>query len=108
MKKLVRDKIPEILIAKGIEIKTRILNDNKEYLSALHDKLVEEVNEFLEASEDTNENRIKEELADMLEIIDAICKHKKYTLKSIEKIKKQKLLDRGGFQEKILLIYKKK
>ena len=43
--KLVRDKIPEIIIADGKKPITRIL-DNKEYLQELDKKLNEEIAEY--------------------------------------------------------------
>jgi predicted house-cleaning noncanonical NTP pyrophosphatase (MazG superfamily) len=105
MSKLVRDKIPEILEKKGIKAETRILTDNQEYLSALCNKLLEEVNEFIEVSADANDNHIKEELADVLEVIDAICKLKKYDSKSVEEIRKKKQIERGGFEKRIFSVY---
>jgi len=98
MSKLVRDKIPEILEKKGIKAETRILDNDSEYLSALCDKLLEEVNEFID-------DNAKEELADVLEVVYAICKLKNYDLDSIDKIRKKKQLGRGGFDKRILSIY---
>ena len=64
-RKLARDKIPENLAKKGIAYSTRILNE-KEYEAALNQKLQEEVNEYICASE--SEHQL-EELADILEVI---------------------------------------
>ena len=105
MSKLVRDKIPEILVTKGVQAETRILIDDHEYLSALCDKFLEEVREFIEVSASKNHEHIKEELADVMEVINAICKLKKYNLESIEKKREQKQLDKGGFEKRILSIY---
>lgn len=105
MSKLVRDNIPEMLEKQGIKVKTRILTDDKEYLSALCDKLVEEVNEFIEVAAGTDDARIKEELADVFEVIHAICELKKYDLNSIEEIRKEKQQKRGGFEKRIFSIY---
>ena len=63
-KKLVRDKIPEIIKGNNQNPITRILSD-EEYKYELEKKLNEEYQEVLEA---TGENRI-EELADMLEVM---------------------------------------
>ena len=44
--KLVRDKIPEIMINKGCKPVTRILND-EDYLKELNKKILEEVMKFI-------------------------------------------------------------
>lgn len=105
MSKLVRDKIPEILSAKGIKAETRIITNNQEYLSALCDKLLEEVTEFINVSTAQDDDHIKEELADVLEVINAICKLKEYDLDTIEEIREKKQLERGGFEERIFSIF---
>jgi len=94
--KLVRDKIPQILKKHGSQIKTYVC-DNKEYIERLKNKLQEEVDEFLQ--DDTIE-----ELADILEVVYAIAKHKKTSKKELEKIREEKFQKRGGFDEKIILI----
>lgn len=57
--KLVRDKIPEIIIADGKKPITRIL-DNEEYLQELDKKLNEEIAEY-------QADKSIEEMADVLE-----------------------------------------
>ena len=59
--KLVRDKIPEIILKDNELPSTRILSD-EEYIKELNRKLQEEVNEYLEAEnieETENEKRRK-------------------------------------------------
>ena len=97
--KLVRDKIPEIIENNNEVAETRILND-KEYKEALIKKLLEEYNEVIVAE---GENFL-EELADMLEVIDALAKQENKTLNDIIKIKEEKCEKRGGFDKKILLL----
>jgi len=94
--KLVRDKIPEILESKGSKIKTHICDD-QEYLTRLRDKLLEEVNEFLE-------DETVEELADVLEVVYSLAKTKNINKDDLEKIRKEKSEKRGGFDEKIILV----
>jgi predicted house-cleaning noncanonical NTP pyrophosphatase (MazG superfamily) len=103
MLKLVRDKIPEIMKLKGQHPKTQKIKSNSEFLKFLQKKLLEEVEEFIEASIIKNSKASKEELADILEVIDTICKLKKYDLNSIYKLKDKKRLEKGGFNNKILL-----
>ncbi len=91
--KLVRDKIPQILDAKGITYEQRVAGD-KEYLSELIKKLEEESQEFKESGE-------PEELADVLEVIDCLLKLPKYS--NVYDIKTQKREERGGFDDRIIL-----
>lgn len=95
--KLVRDKIPEIIEADGKECKTRILF-NEEYIAALEEKLNEEVAEY-----QTDKNL--EEMADVLEVLQAICMARGYSLAELEAVRAKKVEKRGGFKEKILLEY---
>ena len=95
--KLVRDKIPEIMIGKGCKPVTRILN-NEEYILELNKKLLEEVNEYLESGEVL-------ELADITEVLLAILKVKGLSFKEFERIRLDKVDKRGAFEEKIFLEY---
>lgn len=94
--KLVRDKIPDIMIQNGAIPKTKILND-KEYFKELNNKLLEEVKEYLDSYE-------IEELADIEEIIRAILSYKNTSLEDFEIICKEKAQKRGAFKNKIFLI----
>ncbi len=93
--KLVRDKIPEIIRQDGRKPTTHIA-DKKEYWQGLKEKLKEEVKEFLKESNE-------EELADILELIYAICDFKKIDKSKLENLRKKKAKQRGGFQKKIIL-----
>jgi len=94
--KLVRDNIPQILQKHGSQIKTYICDDN-EYIEKLRKKLQEEVAEFLQ-------DETIEELADILEVIYSLAKHKKTSKQELETIRKEKLKKRGGFDKKIVLV----
>ena len=93
--KLVRDRIPEIILKDNELPSTRILSD-EEYIKELNKKLQEEVNEYLE------EENI-EEMVDILEVIRAILEHKDVTYEEIEEKRIKKVNKRGGFKEKIFL-----
>jgi len=93
--KLVRDKIPEVIKENGSNPVIHIANE-EEYWEKLKEKLSEEVDEFLK---ENNE----EEISDILEVIDAICKFKKFDKKKIDEIKKQKAEKRGRIDNKIIL-----
>ncbi len=93
--KLVRDNIPDIIKSNGGKCKIEILNDD-EYKEALNQKLIEEVNEYMQSKE-------IEELADIIEVIYAILKNKKVSLAQFEIIRNEKLMRNGGFNKKYLL-----
>lgn len=93
--KLVRDKIPEIMVKNGADPVTRVLND-EEYLSELNKKLQEEVQEYL-----TDGN--VEELADIEEVLRAILDVKKVSYAEFEEIRTQKVKKRGAFKKRIFL-----
>ena len=94
-KKLVRDKIIDIIKGNGENPKYHTLTD-EEYLEELHKKLFEEANEFVE--EDS-----PEELADLLEVLYSIAKVKNIDLEEVEEIRLKKREKRGGFEDKIYL-----
>jgi predicted house-cleaning noncanonical NTP pyrophosphatase (MazG superfamily) len=69
--KLVRDKIPEIIKKQGETPITYIL-DEESYLCELRVKLKEELREFLEIRDTVDIEHKIEELADLLEVINAL------------------------------------
>ena len=91
--KLVRDKIPKILDKKGVLYEKRIASD-EEYRAELVKKLGEETEEFLK-------DNSPEELADVIEVIEALKKMTDY--ENVEEVRRKKLEDRGGFDQKIIL-----
>ena len=94
--KLVRDLIPDIIKDSGNECRTRILSD-KEYLKMLDAKLDEELAEY-------HQDQNIEELADLLELIQAATIARGYTLEELESVRAEKAKKRGGFEKKIFLI----
>lgn len=93
--KLVRDRIPEIIIANGDTPITHIADD-AEYRQALRTKLREEVDEFIE-SEDVKE------LADILEVVYAFANDLSVGIDEIESIRREKAEKRGAFHGRIIL-----
>jgi len=93
--KLVRDKIITIVGKSGRKVNYSKLN-NEDYLNELFKKLIEEVNEF-------TKEKSKDELADVFEVIYAIMESKSIDINEIEKIRLNKKLERGGFEDKIFL-----
>ncbi len=96
--KLVRDRIPDIIISNGEIPITRVLDD-AEYSALLENKLDEEVAEF-------HECRNIEELADILEVVYALSEVQGYSVDELLNVYQKKHNDRGGFSEKIFLIGK--
>jgi len=90
-KKLVRDRIPEIIRSDGRDPIIKTLAGNR-LMSALNEKLVEEHEEYLE-SKDVHE------LADMVEVILAIAKAKGSSQEQLFEIVTQKRTSNGGFTE---------
>lgn len=97
--KLVRDKIPEIILRNGGTPEYEILKDD-EYIKMLDNKLLEECNEVLSALD--TQDKI-EELADLMEVIMAIAKYLKIDFKKLENMRLEKRSKRGGFDSKIFL-----
>lgn len=94
--KLVRDNIPAICKENGQTSEARIL-DNIEYTSELRKKLKEEVNEYLLSTE-------LEELADIIEVIEALAENQGSSLEAVLDIKQAKQTKSGAFQNKVFLI----
>ena len=94
-KKLVRDKIPEIIKNNGEEPIFWILED-EEYLKELNIKLIEEANEFIEAGN-------VEELADIMEVLEALAQVHNINFDDVRKEQKVKREKRGAFENKLYL-----
>ncbi len=94
--KLVRDNIPEIIRNNNETPIIKTLS-NDEYLRELKSKLQEEVDEFLESNDIA-------ELADILEVVDALSTANNSSLNEVMDIKIQKAKKNGKFENKIFLI----
>ncbi|MDB2705013.1 nucleoside triphosphate pyrophosphohydrolase [Pseudomonadota bacterium] len=98
--KLVRDKIPEKITKDGETPQIEECID-EDYIDKLEDKIIEEANEVAGASSIQDRT---EEIADLLEVIQAICEKEDISLKEILKAKKEKFLKNGGFKKGLVLI----
>lgn len=94
--KLVRDRIPEIIKKNGATPVTHVA-DTEEYWRRLKAKLEEEVAETL------TETDIPGELADVLEVIHAICAAREISFADVERLREEKRQKRGGFTGRIVL-----
>ncbi len=93
--KLVRDRIPEIIAAKGQQCATHTA-DTQEYEAKLREKLQEEVAEYLASGSE-------DELADILEVVHALGALAGHTHNSLEALRADKAIKRGGFTKRIVL-----
>lgn len=94
--KLVRDKIPEIIKDSGKTCTVSTLSD-QDYLNMLDAKLNEELAEY-------QESKSMEELADLLEVMQAVAFARGSSISEVEQIRKEKAAKRGGFEKRILLL----
>jgi len=94
MKKLVRDRIPELVPGTYVRV-----SSSRELFEMLKRKLVEEVMEFLESDN-------IEELADILEVVEALARMKGVEWQKLIEIKEAKRRERGGFEKGYILIAK--
>jgi predicted house-cleaning noncanonical NTP pyrophosphatase (MazG superfamily) len=101
MVKLIRDNIPEIIATNDRSPNIKTITDDDEFFSFLKQKLVEEVNEFLEAADS---DHAQEEIADIFEVIDEICDCKQYKKDTIEACKLHKKNKKGGFKKRLVLL----
>ena len=93
--KLVRDKIPERIEAKGEACRVHVASES-EFWEKLKEKFSEEVQEF-------RKDESMGELADILDVIDAICEHKGWSKEEVLEIQQFKKFERGGFSKRIIL-----
>ena len=93
--KLIRDRIPEIVAANGQFAEIRVLSDT-EYTAALEKKLNEEVTEYLESKE-------LMELADILEVTQALAEQQGVSFDELLAMKAEKQAKNGAFRKKLFL-----
>ncbi|MHA1637920.1 MAG: nucleoside triphosphate pyrophosphohydrolase [Candidatus Thorarchaeota archaeon] len=93
--KLVRDNIPDIIRADGHEPIIRIAKKT-ELDSLIRAKIVEEAFELLESGS-------IEEIADILEAIEALLSYRGIDRESVVKLQTAKRIQRGGFSKAYVL-----
>lgn len=93
--KLVRDRIPEIIRADG-HIPLYETLDSTHYLEALEQKLLEEAAEY-------RQTPCMEEMADLMEVIEAICRARSFDPAALQAVRQEKAQKRGAFEKRIFL-----
>ena len=100
--KLIRDRIPEIIRANGKDCKIEVMGEIA-YREALLKKLVEEAEEAAKS----NEMDLTSELADLYEVMDAICEAWNIEQEDVEAIQAQRREQRGRFERRLKLLWVK-
>ena|SRR6056297_3588702 len=93
--KLVRDRIPDIIMKEGRRPVVRTL-EGEAFLSALYDKLAEEHRELLAAK---SEDERLEELADIVEVVLSLAARLGVSESDLMGLVARKRAERGGFSE---------
>ena len=106
--KLVRDNMIDIYkhdVANKIsasDYSVRYLS-REETLEKLKDKLLEEAQEVFDAYGKEDKTHLKEEIADVIEVIDAILYHNDIKLSEVLAVRDAKKAKRGGFEKGLYL-----
>jgi predicted house-cleaning noncanonical NTP pyrophosphatase (MazG superfamily) len=106
--KLVRDKMIDIykhdvenkISASAYSVRYM---EKEETLEKLKEKLLEEAQEVFDAYGKEDKTHLKEEIADVIEVIDAILYHNNITLEEVLTIRDTKKEKRGGFEQGLYL-----
>jgi len=99
--KLVRDKVPELIEATGKKVKTSTVHSRNSLLYALLSKLREETEELAKAEGPEN---AKDEIADVLEVLEAIADYHNIKWSLVKRHQRKKAIERGGFERHIILL----
>lgn len=98
--KLAREKSVKTLEDKGAVFKLSKLDDNNEYLEALTQKIVEELEEVFECE---SQEELIVELADLEEAFDSFKRLVKIDQKDVNEAKKAKREHRGDFESRLFV-----
>lgn len=91
-----RDRIPEIIRSKGAQPTVRIASEDELDL-LMRTKIVEEAEELLTSGE-------TEEIADLLEVIDALIQLRGFSSAKLDQLRAEKNQTRGGFRRGYVLL----
>ena len=93
--KLVRDKVPDQFKTEGVKAHIHEADD-KEFETALLEKLREELLEF-------KNNKSIEQLADLLDVVDELIRLEHWTPEQIAAVRQERLQEKGGFTKRYIL-----
>lgn len=97
--KIIRDKLVDRLYRSDAKVEKVDLN-GEEFITQLKNKLLEEAKEVARA---TSAEHIKEELADVMEVMISIAHQNGFDMSTIETVRANKYEKRGGFTKPILI-----
>ncbi|MBB5432855.1 nucleoside triphosphate pyrophosphohydrolase [Nocardiopsis composta] len=96
-RKLVRDRIPEIITADGLDPVITVAGQD-EYERELRRKLTEEVSEYRSAGP----AEAVEELADVLEVVYALARVHGADAAELDRVRRAKAEERGAFDRRLI------
>lgn len=103
LNKLVRDKSIELLKQRGCtHVESYTLDDNDEFVGALAEKIVEELEEVFDAE---SREAMVEELADIEEVLASFKELVEISQEEIDLVREKKRSERGGYSERIFIEY---
>ncbi len=97
--KLCRDKVPEIIQAKGFECDVREV-DHDEYKREIVRKIFEEASGV---SNHSGRTSLIKELADLMVTIDAVKKEFGVTAEELDEAVEKSIEDKGGYEDRLYL-----
>jgi predicted house-cleaning noncanonical NTP pyrophosphatase (MazG superfamily) len=97
--KLVRDRIPEIVVQSGLVAVTRTLGA-AEFVAALRAKVAEEATELADAPDE----EVATELADLQEVVAALMLEMNLSQEDVDRVRLARALERGTFATRTFLV----
>jgi predicted house-cleaning noncanonical NTP pyrophosphatase (MazG superfamily) len=97
--KLVRDRIPEIVVQSGLVAVTRTLTAG-EFVAALRAKVAEEATELADAPDE----EVATELADLQEAVAALMLEMNLSQEDVDRVRRARAQERGTFSTRTFLV----
>jgi len=95
--KLIRDQLPQMMRASGIQVFEAVM-EKDEYVKRLKDKLLEEAKEVIASA---SAEEVREELADVWEVMSALVKIYAMEWTDIQQAAELKRSKKGGFDGRV-------
>ncbi len=102
LNKLVRSHVVELFKKDGVVANAEILKDNEQYLEALSNKLIEELEETF-AAQDRNE--LVKEIADLEDALAAFKELVGISNQEVKKAQEEKHKEKGDFSKRLFIHY---